>query len=269
MASAGPVCGPISSYSRVRILHLLFEASTSPSRAHCTIGELCEATGLHPNTVREHLQRLIEGGYVVQATEHRTTRGRPRVLYNVATGAPDASSPVAKQKADGAARRGDLLRRMLQSDPSGLGQRATYQLDALVEHLEESGFEPVIDEDRLTVELTPCPHAAARPEHRPVLCQVHLGLMQGVLAQAGGPLTARCVRSATLPAECTVELGRVTGSGSVADDRREAAIVPGSAHATGSRTASANAPGSRTGSANVPGSRTGSANAGGPAHGLA
>lgn len=243
MASAGPVCGPISSYSRVRILHLV------QARPHRTIGELCEATALHPNTVREHLQRLIEGGYVVQATEHRTTRGRPRVLYSAATGAPEASSPVAKQKVDDAARRGDLLRRMLQIESSGLGQRAVYQLDALVEHLEESGFEPVIDEDRLTVELTPCPHAAARPEHRPVLCQVHLGLMQGVLAQAGGPLTARCVRSAARPEECTVELDRVGGSRFAVDDR------------VGSPTGSA--------SAHLTGSRTGSTNAGGSAHGLA
>lgn len=227
MASTGPVCGPISSYSRVRILHLV------QARPHRTIGELCEATGLHPNTVREHLQRLIEGGYVVQATEHRTTRGRPRVLYSAATGAPEATSSVAKQKADEAARRGDLMRRLLQTDPSGLGRSATYQLDALVEHLEESGFEPVIDEDRLTVALTPCPHAAARPEHRPVLCQVHLGLMQGVLAQAGGPLAARCVRTAARPEECTVELERMTGS-----DRRT-------------------------------GSAAGSANTGGVAHGLA
>ena len=39
-----------------------------------------------------------------------------------------------------------------------------------------------------------------------MLCQVHLGLMQGVLAAAGGPLTARCVRSAAHPEECTVDL---------------------------------------------------------------
>ena len=241
MASAGPVCGPISSYSRVRILHLV------QARPHRTIGELCEATALHPNTVREHLQRLIEGGYVVQATEHRTTRGRPRVLYSAATGAPEASSPVAKQKADDAARRGDLLRRVLQTDPSGLGRRATYQLDALVEHLEESGFEPVVDEDRLTVELTPCPHAAARPEHRPVLCQVHLGLMQGVLAQAGGPLVARCVRSAARPEECTVELDR--GDRPVTDESIGSLVGSGSAQERGS----------------LPGS----VNAGGAAHGLA
>ena len=57
--------------------------------------ELCDATGLHANTVREHLQRLIESGYVVPETEQRATRGRPRVFYSAATGADTASSPIA------------------------------------------------------------------------------------------------------------------------------------------------------------------------------
>ena len=69
----------ISSFSRVRILFLLQE------RPERTVTELCEATGLHANTVREHLQRLVDGGYVVAETEHRTTRGRPRVLYSAET----------------------------------------------------------------------------------------------------------------------------------------------------------------------------------------
>jgi predicted ArsR family transcriptional regulator len=200
MVTARPVCGPISSYSRVQILHLV---QTRPDR---TIAEICEETGLHANTVREHLQRLAEGGYIIQKTEHRTTRGRPRTLYSAATGAPGASSPVAREKVNEAARRGDLMRRVLHTDASELGREATYQLDALVEHLEESGFDPIIDERQMTVELTPCPHAAASPENRPLLCQVHLGLMQGVLTQAGGPIAAECVLAAANPAECTVQL---------------------------------------------------------------
>lgn len=206
MRNGGPVCGPISTYSRVQLLHLLFEAGRGQNRAELTIGELCEATGLHANTVREHLQRLIEGGYVIPTIEHRTVRGRPRTLYRAATGAPGASSPVARDKAKAAARRGDLMRRMLPAAASDLSREATYQLDALVEHLEESGFEPVVDDVRLTVDLSPCPHAAGRPEARPMLCQVHLGLMQGVLNEAGGPLVADCVRAAEGPTDCTVQL---------------------------------------------------------------
>ncbi|MGL3150430.1 helix-turn-helix transcriptional regulator [Microbacterium sp. A82] len=202
MATASP-CGPISTYSRVQILHLM------QMRSPRTIGEICDATGLHANTVREHLQRLIEGGYVISATEHRTTRGRPRALYSAVTGAPGASSPVARDKVSAAARRGDILRRMLPATASDLDSDATHQMDALIEHLEESGFEPVIDDAQLTVDLTPCPHAAARPEDRPVLCRVHLGLMQGVLTEAGGPLAAEFVREPAAPEECTVQL-RVT-----------------------------------------------------------
>lgn len=206
MANGGPVCGPISSFSRVRLLHLLFEARAVHGRAELTIGELCEATGLHANTVREHLQRLIEGGYVIQAIEHRTTRGRPRTLYSAATGLADASSPIARGKAKAAAERGDLLRRVLPASASALGRDATYQLDALIEHLEESGFEPVVDDEQLTVDLSPCPHAAGRAEDRPMLCSVHLGLMQGVLAEAGGPLAADAVRTSAVPADCTLQL---------------------------------------------------------------
>lgn len=205
MPPARPTYGPISSYSRVRILHLV------QSQPHRTIGELCDATGLHANTVREHLQRLIDGGYVVQESEKRATRGRPRTLYSAATGAPGASSSIAQEKVIAAARRGDLLRRAI---PGAAGETleeaATHQLDALVEHLEESGFEPLIDEGALTVDLSPCPHAAALPQHRPVLCQVHLGLMQGVLAQAGGPLLARCVRTTDQVNDCTVELAHAS-----------------------------------------------------------
>lgn len=203
MASAGPVCGPISSYSRVQILHLV------QTRADRTIGELCEATGLHANTVREHLQRLIDGGYVIAQVEHRTTRGRPRTLYSAATGAPGASSPVAREKAKAAAARGDIMRKMVPGTASERGRAADNQLDALIEHLEESGFEPVVDGEHLSLDLSPCPHAAGRPEDRPMLCQVHLSLMQAVLAEAGGPLTAEHVRGEL--EQCRVHLADVRG----------------------------------------------------------
>lgn len=201
MGTSRPIYGPISSYSRVQILHLVQE------RAHRTIGELTTATGLHANTVREHLQRLIDGGYVVEEREQRTTRGRPRVLYSAATGEASASSPIARRKVQDAASRGDLLRRAMPwTATDTLPSEATHQLDALVEHLEESGFEPIVDEATLTVDLSPCTHASAHNCHLQTLCRVHVGLMQSVLTQAGGPLSARGVRPAQHLDECIVEL---------------------------------------------------------------
>jgi predicted ArsR family transcriptional regulator len=193
----------ISSYSRVQILHLLQER---PSR---TIVELCDATGLHPNTVREHLQRLIDGGYVVPETERRTTRGRPRVLYSAADG-DAAASPVAQRRAADAARRGDLMRRVMPwtEASAGLSTEAVHQLDALVDDLGDAGFDPLVDEEALTVDLSPCPHSTSRSGHRDTLCAVHLGLMDGVLAQAGGPLRVEGMAPACDPQQCVVHLSR-------------------------------------------------------------
>lgn len=189
----------ISSYSRVEILHLVQD---QPRR---TVTELVAATGLHPNTVREHLQRLIDDGYVVNETEHRTTRGRPRVLYSAADGTR-ASSPVQQRKVRAAAARGDLMRRVLPGSGGSLAPDALHQIDALVEDLVDAGFDPLVDEDTLTVDLTPCAQAAAQAEHRDVLCSVHLGLMQAVLTEAGGPLQVDGIQPSCDPRACVVQL---------------------------------------------------------------
>lgn len=206
MSTPRPGYSAISSFSRVRILALVQQR---PDR---TIAELTTATGLHANTVREHLQRLVDEGFVIQRTEHRTTRGRPRTLYSAATGTGDASSPIVRRKVREAAARGDLLRRVMPEtadDAAELGKAATHQLDAIVEYFENSGFEPVIDADELTIDLSPCPHALAQAEHRETLCAVHLGLMRTVLAEADGPLQAACVRTSAQPEECVVQLARM------------------------------------------------------------
>lgn len=191
----------ISSYSRVEILHLIQE------RPRRTIAELTEATGLHANTVREHLQRLIDAGHVVPETERRTTRGRPRVLYTLA-GDGDASSPVQRSKVRAAAERGDLLRRVMPgtAGTAALDPDALHQIDALDEQLTDAGFEPLVDEHALTVDLSPCPHAEAQASHRDTLCAVHLGLMQGVLAEARGPLAIVGMHASCDPRECVVQL---------------------------------------------------------------
>ncbi|MDX2376862.1 MarR family transcriptional regulator [Microbacterium sp. LRZ72] len=197
----------ISSYSRVEILHLVQRA---PQR---TIAELAAATGLHANTVREHLDRLVEAGHVVRETERRTTRGRPRVLFSAATGEADTSSSVLRRKAREAAERGDLMRRVMPwtSMASGapateLGTEAVHQIDAIVDHLAESGFDPLVDETALTIDLSPCPHASAQSGHRDTLCTVHLAIMEGVLSGARGPLHVDGMHPSCDPAQCVVQL---------------------------------------------------------------
>lgn len=192
----------ISSYSRVEIMHQLQE------RSQRTIAELCASTGLHANTVREHLQRLVDGGHVVTEREARHSRGRPRMLYSAATGAPGASSPIARARVREAAERGDLMRRVLPGESGDLPADEQHQIDAVIEDLLEGGFEPLIDEDKLTIDLTPCPHAGDPSEQRATLCSVHLGIMQSVLTEANGPLRVEGMAPSCDPARCVVHLVR-------------------------------------------------------------
>lgn len=200
MTTSHPVgYSAISNYSRVEILHLVQDQSNR------TIAEIVAATDLHPNTVREHLQRLIDDGYVVAETERRTTRGRPRVLYS-ATDGVSACSPIQHRRVRAAAERGDLMRRVIPGPAPELDTDALHQIDALVEDLVDAGFDPLVDEEELTVELTPCQHASAQAEHREVLCSVHLGIIQSVLNAASGPLSVDGMRSSCDPRECIVQL---------------------------------------------------------------
>lgn len=189
----------ISSYSRVEILHLVQD---HPRR---TIAEIVESTSLHANTVREHLKRLIDDGYVISAAEDRKTRGRPRVLYSAADGG-SASSAVQQRKVRAAAERGDLMRRVIPGIAPELDTAALHQVDALVEDLIDAGFDPLVNETELTIDLTPCAQATAQADHRDVLCSVHLSLMQGVLNEAGGPLSVDGMRSSCDPRACVVQL---------------------------------------------------------------
>lgn len=227
----------LASTSRVELLHLLQE------RDRRTLAELVEATGLHPNTVREHLQRLARGGYVTSVTETRTTRGRPRTLYSAATGADAETNDDVARKVASAAERGDRLRRYLESStlagpaapaaapaaPTGhrctcdgthgcahpaapgragdaLPVDALHQIDALDDHLDQSGFNACIDERTLQVDITDCPYQEMVAESHGMVCVVHLGLVRTVLSQTGGPVTARELLPFAAPGSCTLSL---------------------------------------------------------------
>jgi predicted ArsR family transcriptional regulator len=96
----------LASDKRVSMLHAL-QRSDGP----LGVDELAAVVGLHVNTAREHLERLIDSGFVASAPELRTTRGRPRILYS-------AVERIAPATTDGWAR--DQLMRVL---VAGYGRR--------------------------------------------------------------------------------------------------------------------------------------------------
>lgn len=119
MVASGVPASLLASPSRMELLHLLQQGGPSP------VAELARATGLHPNTVREHLSRLIEGGYVRSEPEVRTRRGRPRILYRVTCAADVRDDPEAQRRLDRSIAQAALTGALVRAfDPGDHSERA-------------------------------------------------------------------------------------------------------------------------------------------------
>ena len=188
--------------SRVLLLHAIQRA---PGRR---LQELAAETGLPVNTARDHLRVLEDEGLIVSAPVETGRRGRPPLGWSPVRQAEH--SPAAERRVQGARERGAALRGL---DPSldhrsELGAEAVHQLDALYEHLEDTGMEPEIDEQNLTVGLLPCLYETLMDSDQPVVCSVHARLVQAQLEQAGGPLELRRLHPFVGRERCLLVLGR-------------------------------------------------------------
>lgn len=193
--------------SRIRVLDEIHRESG------LSLAELSRRTNLHENTLRDHVQVLVDEGFVVAEPEHRAKRGRPRTIYRAVTGADEVSSAAARSRILEAKEHGDLFRRV--TGPTGfeLDPDATHQIDALYEHLDRVGLDPEVDESTLTVRLTPCLFHGMIDSQPDVVCRVHGELIRSVLAQAGGPLELTRLLPFTQPHECRAHLARSSTSG--------------------------------------------------------
>ncbi len=222
----------LGSGSRVDLLHLL--QSGGPQ----TVGDLADRTGLHENTAREHLQRLVLDGFVHREPEVRTTRGRPRIVYRAITSQDVRTDPVAARRLEDAIAGAALSRvllagygRTVESVPESaraagrdLAARAVAavqtpsprpapdlppeqrQLDALTAHLDRLGFDPDLEDEPLRFHLWRCPFLDLARERPDIVCSVHLGLAQGVLDAVGGPVEAAALHPFVEPHHCVLEL---------------------------------------------------------------
>jgi predicted ArsR family transcriptional regulator len=164
-----------------------------------TQAALVGITGLHTNTVREHLDALVRAGLARRRRAEPSGRGRPAWLYD-ATSEESASeyaglaaalaasiartsrAPEQDAAAAGEAWGHELARDRAaeaSDDPVGAGR-------AVLELLDDLGFEPRPDpEVPSRVRLTRCPLLAAAHRHPEVVCGVHLGLVRGALQEHG------------------------------------------------------------------------------------
>ena len=181
------------SSTRRRLLQLI-ESADRPM----DIAELATLTGLHANTLRGHLQLLVDLEQLDRTVEARSTPGRPRVLYSIrhTIGTDDPYKQLAGELASGIAHADGHGAAHSAGRHWGRRLRATARIDDDVtldvpsvtalaaKGLEQLGFgtetEPL--GDRLY--LTRCPFGELAREN-PSVCQVHAGLLSGLFEELG------------------------------------------------------------------------------------
>ncbi len=151
-----------------------------------SVGALADAIGIHRTAVRRHLALLADAGLVRSLPLPIEGRGRPRTGFtNV-----DASVPY-RELADvliNAVRSGSSAREAgreagLRVAPSTAGPLATLRDEA-----ERLGFDPQI-RDRGSVHevvLRTCPFADLATAQPDTVCELHVGLAEGIAQRAGG-----------------------------------------------------------------------------------
>lgn len=184
-----------------------------------SLADLSVATGLHVNTLRGHLDDLVDAGTVSRISAPAVGRGRPAWLYvadgpdpapgNEYAGLAAALAIGLEQGSDAprdlAVRAGQEWGRELARDVPGLGGRRR-----VIRVLERMGFAPRSAGSE-TIRLTRCPLLQTARAHQEVVCGVHLGIVQGVLAESGARSTSVELYAFAAPGACLLSVREEEG----------------------------------------------------------
>jgi predicted ArsR family transcriptional regulator len=182
------------------------------------VAELTGYIQLNHNAVRQHLAVLKDAGLVTENTEDRDRPGRPRLLYRPhpevagSWGTPGAytwlasllSGAIRRKQDPRHAGRRDGHRRA--AELSGPGDPA----DLLEEEMARRGFRPARTGrgQRITFELGRCPFADVAASEPDTVCQLHLGLAEGLAEGLGGLEVERLVAKDARRAGCRLIMRR-------------------------------------------------------------
>jgi predicted ArsR family transcriptional regulator len=164
-----------------------------------TQAAVVRATGLHPNTIREHLAGLRRRGLVRRRRAEPSGRGRPAWLYEATDNEPTGSEyarlaaalavTVARTSDEPvavAAAAGEEWGHELARDRGAVRSTAELARRHVIQLLDELGYEPeTTGNSSAQVRLTRCPLLEAAHRHPEVVCGVHLGIVRGALEEYG------------------------------------------------------------------------------------
>jgi predicted ArsR family transcriptional regulator len=209
--------------SRSRVLEILQDTG-----AQLGVNEVAARLSLHPNTVRFHLDALVASGLVDSEAEESDLRGRPRMLYSANANGASAgrrnyrllaeilASSMASQSShprEAAINAGQEWGRYLGEGPPPFTRVDVNEATGhLVSAMEDIGFAPeaVTRGRHRQVLLHRCPFREVAQEHPEVVCAIHLGLMNGLLAELNAPLEVDQLDPFVEPSQCVASLSPST-----------------------------------------------------------
>jgi predicted ArsR family transcriptional regulator len=156
------------------------------------VSELADGLGVHPNTVRSHLQVLEDAGLVTSVAERRDRPGRPRRLFDAVRDAADdehrllaSALAEALEPLDGGTALAEEAgrhagRRLVRTADLTL---TSPSLDRVVALLDDRGFDATAEDGEIVMQR--CPFGDVAEEHPKIVCAFHAGLIDGALDEAG------------------------------------------------------------------------------------
>jgi len=163
--------------------------------------EVSEALGLHPNTVRPHLDRMRDVGLLDVSVDARGEVGRPQHRYSLAEDAPSLGfePPMMPFLASMLVRLAELAGAggadaLEVGRDQGRAEAARYRtapscLEALVAELGRLGFDPTVEADddgeTALIGFAHCPFRALAEEHPELVCSLHRGIIEGFVDAMG------------------------------------------------------------------------------------
>lgn len=202
-----------------------------------TLAALVKVTGLHENTVREHLDGLVRIRLVHRYRAEPVGRGRPAWLYAATdTGSADAeyaglAAALARtlvrtsdRPAQAGALAGEEWGHELARDRGAVRSSALEAREHVLKVLDDLGFECVTDgASPAEVRLTRCPLLEAAYRHTEVVCAVHVGIVRGVLQEDGADPEGTQLFPFSEPHACGLVVPPLTrtGRGSAPSDDRQ------------------------------------------------
>lgn len=215
MDDADRVHRALAEPSRARLLGLL-ERAGAPLSAE----QLAKRTGLHANTVRAHLDVLVEAGLVSSTLELRTRPGRPRRLFaplprpetvarehKLLAGALAASLDPLPDGPRLAEQSGRTWGRGLVDAPATSPDEA---IAGVVGLLAERGFAPVAEEREIA--MCSCPFRELALRYERIVCSLHKGLIDGALERLEAPLEVAELRPWVTADRCVARLAQRAGT---------------------------------------------------------